>query len=107
MNKILKTLYNWRELWFWPLVALLNWYLLIHLAYFFTGRRPEENMDFLVGLGANILIAVMAITLVSILRESSGEWWSKDDLKQHPHLAYIAGAVKAIALVAFLWALKH
>jgi hypothetical protein len=52
-------------------------------------------------------VCVFAISLISILRESAGEWWGKDDLRTRPHLAVIAGAVKLGALLAFLWALKH
>lgn len=107
MKKVINTIYNWREIWFWPLVALIQWYLLIQLAYAWTGRAPQESMDFVVDLGWNIVICVFAISLVSILRESAGEWWMKEDLRDRPHLAWSAAVVKSIALVAFLWALKH
>jgi len=106
-RRVVNTIYNWREGWFWPLLAFLNWILLIGFAAHISGRRPQESMDFLVDLGANVLICVFAITLISILRESAGEWWNKEELKQNPHLAWCAAFVKAVALIAFLWALKH
>jgi hypothetical protein len=107
MKRIIQSIYNWRELWFWPLIALLQWYLLIELAFAWTGRAPQESMDFLMGLGANIVVCVFSISLVSVLRESTGQWWTKDDLRDHPHLAWAGGIIKAIALIAFLWALKR
>ncbi len=106
-GRIVRTIYNWRELWFWPLVATANWIGLIFLSYYLSGRKPQESLDFLVGLGANTLVCVYAITFVSVLRESAGEWWTKRELAKHPHLAWCAAGVKAVALVAFLWALKH
>jgi hypothetical protein len=101
------TLYNWRELWFWPAVALLQWYVLLLLAYGFSGRRPEESYDFLAGLGANILIVVFAISLVSILKEATSVWWTKEDLLKSPIIACESALFRLGAFLAILWALKH
>lgn len=53
-----RTLYNWRELWFFPLVALLQLILLIKLATWLTGHPPKEGANVLVGLGYSILYCV-------------------------------------------------
>jgi hypothetical protein len=100
-------LYNWRELWFWPALALLQWYLLIKLAAAISGRTPEESMDFLVGLGANTLIVVLAISLVSILKEATSVWWTKEDLLKNPVIACESALFRLGAFLAVLWALKH
>ena len=107
LRQCLNTVYNWRELWFWPMVALLQWYLLIKLAAAISGRTPEESMDFLVGLGANIVTVVIGISLVSILKETTGQWWTKDDLRNNPIIACESALFRLGAFLAILWALKH
>jgi hypothetical protein len=106
-HKIWRTVYNWREIWFWPALALIQWWLLIQLAARWSGRKPQESLDYLTGLGSNILVCVVAISLISILRESSGEWWTKDDLKTYPHLAWTSASVKIVFGLAFLYLLSH
>lgn len=107
MKALWDVLYNWRELWLWPLVALLNVYLLIFAAFLITKRWPQESADALVGLGFNILLVTLAISLTSILRESTGKWWKQEDEKANPHILWSQMIGKTVSFVAILWALKH
>jgi len=104
---IWNTIYNWRELWLWPLVAFINLEFLLFVAYVITGHWPQESMDGLVGLGMNILVVTLAISLTSILRESTGTWWTRAEQLASPHVIWSAMVGKTIAFVAILWALKH
>jgi hypothetical protein len=101
------TLYNWRELWLWPVIAFINLKLLVLAAYLTTGRWPQESADALVGLGMNILLVAVAIGLTSAVRESTGYWFKSKIAADKPHILWSQMTGNVICFIAILWALKH
>lgn len=115
LKTVWNTFYNWREVWLWPALAFANIFILCYVAYFFSGRWPQESLDVVVGIGINFWLVIMAITAVSILKESIDRWWPREKLEQlattAPAFAVAilwSGAIlKVGAFIAILWALKR
>jgi len=110
-----RTLYNWREQWFWVLVAFGQFLLLCSASYFIIGHWPQESLDVVVGIGVNYWLVVLGIGAVSIFKESVDRWWSQEKLEQLARdnrpfaiaILWTGTFLKIAALVAILWALKR
>jgi hypothetical protein len=107
LTALWNTIYNWRELWFWPLVALIQLWLLIQLAWALTGRAPQESADHLVALGFNVLYLVIAISVVSIFKESASRWWKREDVIDRPHILWTEMIARVLVFAICVWAVKH
>lgn len=107
MKTILNFFWNWRELWLWLPLALLSIYAMAEFGYFLTGRRPTENVDWIVGTAGNLVKCVFLIALLSILRESTGVWMTKGEQIDNPKIAAIQAFSQAVALCVFAFVLSH
>ncbi len=99
--------FNWREIWLWPVIGFANLELLKFVCYLLTGRWPEESMDALMGIGMNGLLVCVAIGLTSMLRESTGYWFPKEEAAKNPHILWSQMIGKVVTFIAILCALKH
>lgn len=100
-------LHNWAEGYLWVPLSLLSIWLFAQFAYFLTGRRPQENADWIVGLGANLVKCVFLILLISITRQQTGIWLTKAELIANPRLALTQTLGKCVALIVFAYLLSH
>jgi hypothetical protein len=102
-----KHLQNWAEVYFWVPLALLSIYLLSEFAYLLTGRKPQENADWLVGLGGNLVKCMSLIMVVSVLNQQNGVWLTKEELIANPHLSRDQMVSKCVSLIVFGYLLAH
>jgi hypothetical protein len=102
-----KHITNWAEVYFWVPLALLSIWLFAQGAYFLTGRRPQENADWIVGLGGNLVKCVFLIVILSIVRQQTGVWWRREELMANKHLAYTQAFSSCVALIVFAYLLSH
>lgn len=102
-----KHLRNWAEGYLWVPLALLSIWVFAQFAYFLTGRRPQENADWIVGLGANLVKCVFLILLLSIMRQQTGVWYTKQEQIDNPNLARTQLIGTCVTLIVFAYLLSH
>lgn len=104
---VLNFFWNWREIWLWLPLALLSIWGMAEFGYFLTGRRPTENVDWIVGTAGNLVKCVFIIALLSIKRESTGVWLTKIEWLANPKIAWVQAFSEAVALCVFAYLLSH
>lgn len=98
---------NWATAYFWVPLALLSIWFFSKVAYWLTGRKPQENADWIVGLGGNLVKCVFVILLVEVTREQTGIWFKKDELLANPVIAWAQTVSKCVTLIVFAYLLSH
>lgn len=107
MNKTIQHLQNWAEAYFWVPLSLLSVWLFSKLAYLLTGRKPQENVDWIVGISAGLIRCIFLILVLSIFREQAGSWMTKEEKLAHPDAARTQALVTCVALIVFAYLLTH
>jgi hypothetical protein len=107
MSDLIRHLRNWAEGYLWLPLSLISIYLFAEIAYWLTGRRPQENVDWIIGLAGDFVKCVFLILLVSILRESSGVWLTKEERLANPRFSIAQMFNQSIALCVFAYLLSH
>lgn len=102
-----KHIRQWAEAYFWLPVALLSIYLAAKFAYLSTERRPEENIDFIIGYAQRSVVVVLIIFLFSISREQTGVWLTKEEQFAYPYLAALQAATKMFIMGLFAYIYLH
>ena len=102
-----KHIKNWLELYLWVPLSLLFIWGFAWFAYFLTGRRPQENVDWIVGLAGNFVKSVMLILLVSIFRQQCGLWLNREEQKDNPTLVWAQNILTIAAICVFGYILEH
>ena len=98
---------NWATEYAWTPLAFLVVIGMIHFAHHLTGRPPTESADFLVALGFRLMACIFLIVLLSLTRECVGHWYTKDEIKAQPMLAW-PGAIAMIAFgIIYAYVLLH
>ncbi len=80
-------------------ISLANWYY-----YFQTGRSPtiaEGGLDWITGMVPRIVAITVAIIFVSIFKQATGAWMSKEEQLSNPAMA-IADKAGRILMFAIL-----
>lgn len=102
-----KFLQNWKSvLLFLPLSLLAIWGF-AEGAYWITGRRPTENVDWIVGTAGNLVKLVFLIIFVETYREQTGIWMTKAEQIANPSLAWSQRLSSSVALCVAAWILSH
>lgn len=104
---MLKHIRQWAEAYIWLPAALLAVYLSSKFAYFLTGRKPEENADFIIGYAQSTIVAILIIFLFSVSREQTGFWMSKEECYAHPYLATLQAVTKMYTMGLFAYIYLH
>jgi hypothetical protein len=102
-----KHLRQWAEAYIWLPASLLSIWLAAKLAYFLTGRQPEENADFIIGYAQRTVVVVLVIFLFSVSREQTGFWMTKEECIAHPYLATLQALMKMYAMGLFAYIYLH
>lgn len=105
--KVWKHLTDWATIWFWVPMALVAIWFFAQVAYFLTGRRPQENADWIVGMAGNLLKCVFVILFTEITRQQTGTWLTKAELIANPQLAWTQTFSKCASLLVFAYLLSH
>lgn len=98
---------NWAEVYLWVPVSLLSIWVLAQFAYFLTGRRPTENVDWIVGVAGGLVKCVMMIALVSIFTQGTMVWLTKEERLANPRFSIAQLLAQAVALCVFAYVLSH
>ncbi len=105
---IWSNLKNWKvEYSLVPLSVLLVILIIRFSTYLNNGRAPTENADALVGFSFRILDIATIIFALSILKEAVAHWWTKDEIKKQPSLAWPGAAITIAFGICFTYLLTH
>lgn len=105
--KIWKHLQNWQEIYLFFPLSLLSIWAFAQFGYFLTGRRPTENVDYIVGMAGNLVKCVCLIVLLSVKRQQTGVWLTKAEQIAHPDLARSQMIESCVIAIVFAWVLSH
>lgn len=98
---------DWATPYFWlPLMFFFIW-LFAKGAKLITGREPQENVDYLIGIAGKLVQSACIILVLELLRQQTGIWWKPEDLKNYPHLAWSQAVVQCIAIASFVFLFLH
>lgn len=98
---------NWATLYFWLPLSLISIWLFSKLAYLLTGRKPQENADWIVGFSFTLVKCVFLVFFVEITRQQTGTWYTKAELIANPQLAWSQTVSKCVTLIVFAWLLSQ
>lgn len=105
--KIWTHIQNWKTVYiFMPLAFFAIW-LFAKGAYLLTGRKPQENVDWIVGTAGNMVKLVILIVFVEVTREATGNWYKKEELLANPSLAWSQTVSKCVTLFVGAYILSH
>ena len=113
MKKFLKAsgahILNWLDIYFWVPLFLLGIIGAIKYAHFITGRPPAspESVDWLIEFAYRLVACIFVIVMVSVAREQTGIWMTKDEQKANIALAAIEGFTKCFFAALFTYILLH
>lgn len=107
LSAVWKHLTNWATIYFWLPLALLSVWLFSKGAYFLTGREPQENADWIVGISGNLIKCVFVIFFTEVTRQQTGVWLTKDELIANPNMAWTQTLSKCFTLLVFAYLLSH
>lgn len=102
-----KHLRNWQSVYLFLPVSLLSIWLFAKMAYFLTGRQPQENADWIVGTAGNAVKLIFLIVFVELLRQQTGVWYTREQLIANPQLGWEQAFSKAVALCVGCYILSH
>lgn len=102
-----KHLTDWATVYFWVPVALLSIWVFAQFAYFLTGRRPQENADWIVGMAGNLVKCVFVILFCEISRQQTGVWLTKAETLENPVAARTQAITKCVTIIVFAYLLSH
>jgi hypothetical protein len=89
-----------------PLSLFLIW-VFGWAAYLLSGRKPQENSDWLPGLGGNWMKCVLVILACTILCQASGEWMTPAQKILDPNRVKWNAIVQCVAIFSFSYLLSH
>lgn len=105
--KIWTHIQNWKTVYiFMPVAFFLIW-LFSKGAYLITGRKPQENVDWIVGVAGNSVKLVILIVFCELIRESTGTWHTKEELIAHPEIGWRQDFAKCVYLIVGAYILSH
>lgn len=102
-----KHLQNWQSIYLFLPLSLFAIYGFAELAYYLTGRRPTENVDWIVGTAGNLVKCVFLIVFVELYRQQTGIWMTKDEQIANPSLAWAQRLSASVALCVGAYILSH
>jgi hypothetical protein len=106
-SAVWRVFYNWREITLFLPLSLFSIWAFAQGAYWASGRRPTENVDYVVGMSINLVKLVFLIVFLSILRESTGMWMTKEEKLENPSIVWAQTVGSSVALCVAAWVLQH
>lgn len=105
---IFRHLLSWAAEYSALILTMVSVFVTAQLYYILTGRRPEENLMWLVNFSERSIAIALAITFTSMAREAFGTWYTKDELlSMRPAVAIAHGVRSLVIFVILLYALTH
>lgn len=104
---VVKHVRDWMEAYFWLPIALFSIVLAAKFVYFLTGRQPTENADFVIDMAGRFVAAILVIFLLSVTKEQTSFWLSKEEALANPKSHAIQAATKVVFAVIFTYLLTH
>jgi hypothetical protein len=102
-GSICKHVKSWPEIWVALPIALLLIPGAALLAYFLTGHAPQESMTWLVDFAGQIVKAVFVVIFVSVMKQATSVWLTKDEQIANPYLATVQAVVKMFCIAAAIY----
>lgn len=105
--KVWKHLKDWATSYFWvPLMFFMIW-VFAQGAYFLTGRRPQENVDWIVDIARALVVGVCIVLVMEIKRQQTSHWWPAEKLEKYPHIAWSQTVTSCVTFVALVYLFTH
>lgn len=106
-NPIVQFFVNWAP----ECSALLASFAFIYgaaeLIFFLTGRRPQDNGQWILDYASKFALCAIVIFLVSQFKQASGtgSWMTKEERFEHPYLATVSDikVCFSLAVFAYIW----
>lgn len=95
---IWRHLQNWQSIYLFVPLSLVSIWVFAQGAYFLTGRRPTENVDWIVGISGNLVKLIFLIVFVEVYRQQMGVWLTRDQQIENPSLAWAQRLSASVAL---------
>lgn len=102
-----KHLQNWQSIYLFVPMALVGIKLFMLFAYLLTGREPQENADWVVGMSGNLVKLIFLIVFVEVLHQQTGIWLTREQQIENPSLAWMQAGVTSVALCVGCYLLSH
>lgn len=107
IRAIWKHLRDWSAEYSVLILTMLSVAFSAELYYVLTGRRPEENMTWMIDYASRCIVIALAITFTSMARQAFDVWYTKEQLMDRPALAIAHGAKSVVIFLACLYVLTH
>jgi hypothetical protein len=104
---VIKHFRDWLEAYFWLPLSLFSIYGAAKFAYLLTGRAPTEGADWIVEFAQRAVVVVLVIFFVSVSREQTGFWLSKEESLAHPYHATLQLVSKMFMMGLFTYIFLH
>lgn len=105
--KVWKHLKDWQSIYLFLPLSMLAILGFAEGAYFLTGRRPTENVDWIVGTAGNLVKLVFLVVFVEIDRQQTGHWYTREQMIDSPDLARSQAFSKCVVLIVGAYILSH
>lgn len=102
-----KHVQDWQSIYLFVPISLFSIWLFAQFGYFLTGRRPTENVDYIVGIAGNLIKLVFLIVFCEVTRQATGHWYSKAELMANHQLAKWQTISKCVTLIVGAYILSH
>lgn len=102
-------IYNWLELYLWVPLFLFGILGAIKYAHFITGRPPAspESSDWIIEFADRLVACIFVIVLVSIVREQTSVWLTKEERMANVKFTAIQTASSCFFAALFTYILLH
>lgn len=106
-RKIFRHISWWLEVYMWLPISLISIWLSAKFAYFLTGRTPQESADWIPEFAQRTVACILVVALVSITRQQTGFWITKEEALANPKIALLQAASKCFFAGLFAYILLH
>lgn len=100
-------LQQWAEAYWWLPISLLFVVLMAKFSYFLTGRKPLDNGLDWVGTAEKFFVCILIILLLSIFKEATGVWFTKEEQLANPSVAWADRLSKVFMAGLFAYVLTR
>jgi hypothetical protein len=99
---------DWLEAYFWIPASIIGVVLaLIFARYLQHGHPIQETASWIYDLATRLVLCVLVIVLVSVTRQATGIWLTREEQKQNFWLAVLQALKSCFFAALFAYLLSH
>jgi hypothetical protein len=98
----------WLEVYFWIPASIGAVLLALYFAkYLQHGHPVEESASWIYDLATRLVPCIVLVVLLSITRQATGVWLTKEEQMDHPWIATLQTLKTCFFAAAFIYLLSH